>query len=185
MAGDSTKSLIILGVAAVGAWYLYEQGYLYQWTGIAALYPGVPPATTVPPGSNLATTVPASTTATVPATTTTAAPSTTTTTTSTPTVTLAGPVSADINDSLAANVSINGTVQNVACIPGGGCYDTEGHGVTLPSGVTAAQIYALMKASSGASGSGGTSGIGMFGSHISMRSIHGVGYARLRRGAIQ
>jgi len=242
MADDNTKSLIILGVAAIGAWYLYEQGYLYEWTGLAALYPGTLPTTatttttavsvspasaTVSPGgtqqfsvANLPSgetvtwslsgagsissgglyTAPSSVSAastvtvyasyngtvigsaTVSLTASASSSSSTSTTTSSPTVELTGPVTSDVNNSLAADVSINGSVQNLACISGGECYDTSGHGVTLPSGVTAAQIYALMQAAKSA----GTSGLGMFsGTRVPMRSIHGIGYAKLRRGVLQ
>ena len=84
--------------------------------------------------------------------------STTSTTAATPaastpaaTVVLAGPVTPNINNSLAANVSINGQVTNLSCIPGSGCYNTSGQDVTATLaalGVTPAQIYALMQAAS-------------------------------------
>ncbi len=84
--------------------------------------------------------------------------STTSTTAATPaastpaaTVVLAGPVTPNINNSLAANVSINGQVTNLSCIPGSGCYNTSGQDVTTTLaalGVTPAQIYALMQAAS-------------------------------------
>ena len=82
--------------------------------------------------------------------------STTSTTAATPaastpaaTVVLAGPVTPNINNSLAANVSINGQVTNLSCIPGSGCYNTSGQDVTATLaalGVTPAQVYALMQA---------------------------------------
>ena len=147
---DNTRTYVILGAAAIALYYLYENGYLYEWTGLTELYPGTLPTTSA---------APVTTTATTPSTPT--APPT-----PPPVVTLAGPVTASPSHAgaLRANISINGAVEDLGCIPGGQCYDeTSGHGVTLPSGVTAAQIYALMQASyvpasSSQSSSGSSSG---------------------------
>jgi hypothetical protein len=64
-------------------------------------------------------------------------------------VSLSGPVTTTLNNALKANVSINGTVMNLSCIPGGGCYNTSGKDVTAALtalGATDSQIYALMSA---------------------------------------
>lgn len=66
-----------------------------------------------------------------------------------PTVVLAGPVTPTINNALQADVSINGSVSNLAVIPGGDAYNTSGQDVTATLaalGVTPAQVYALMQA---------------------------------------
>jgi hypothetical protein len=124
--------LVGWGIAGVGVWWI---GSLFGWwTDLFGGGTSVPTTTAVSPGPNQAVTTP----------TTTAPPSTTTT--PAPTVSLAGTVTASSNNGLQANVSINGSVQNMACIPGGQCYNTSGQGIALPAGVTAAQIYALMLA---------------------------------------
>jgi hypothetical protein len=64
-------------------------------------------------------------------------------------VVLAGPVTKTLNNALQANVSINGSVTNLAVIPGGDAYNTSGQDVTASLtalGVTAAQVYSLMQA---------------------------------------
>ena len=83
MADSSTKEIIVWGGAAVLLWYLYENGYLAAWTGIASLAPA--PATT-PVSGTMTTPVPSSppATSTTPTTTPTT-PTTTTATTTTPT----------------------------------------------------------------------------------------------------
>ncbi len=160
---DSTKTLIILGVAAVGAWYLYEQGYLYEWTGLAALLP-------------------------VTTTTTPSAPVTTTTSPAAAAFSIQGAVTPNVNDSLTANVSINGgTPINISIIQSSAqAYNTSGQNITATLTGEGVSVPALLAAMQAAYKPSGTSGIGMFsGSRVSLGSVHGMGYARLRRGALQ
>lgn len=119
--------LIGWGIAGLGVWYV---GGLFGWWGGTAVATapaataGIIPAATPQPTTAPATTPPAAT------------------------VTLAGPVTTTINDALQANVSINGTVMNLAVIPGGGAYNTSGVDITSTlagMGVTPAQIYSLMQ----------------------------------------
>ena len=174
---DSTKTLIILGVAAVGAWYLYEQGYLYEWTGLAALYPGGMP-------TSVTTTTPSA-----PVTTTTSpAPVTTTTSPAAAAFSIQGAVTPNVNDSLTANVSINGgTPINISIIQSSAqAYNTSGQNITATLTGEGVSVPALLAAMQAAYKPSGTSGIGMFsGSRVSLGSVHGMGYARLRRGALQ
>ena len=123
--------LIGWGIAGLGVWWV---GSATNWFG---LFGAATPATTAAPVSGI---IPAST------------PQPTTAAATTPpaaSVSLAGPVNPTINNALQANVSINGTVMNVAVIPGGGAYNTSGVDIssTLASmGVTPAKIYSLMQA---------------------------------------
>ena len=176
---DSTKTLIILGVAAVGAWYLYEQGYLYEWTGLAALYPGG-----MPTSAPVTTTTPSA-----PVTTTTSpAPVTTTTSPAAAAFSIQGAVTPNVNDSLTANVSINGgTPINISIIQTSAqAYNTSGQNITATLTGEGVSVPALLAAMQAAYKPSGTSGIGMFsGSRVSLGSVHGMGYARLRRGALQ
>jgi hypothetical protein len=157
------------GIAGVGVWWV---GSMFGW------WSDIFGAATVPPAST-PTTGTAPTTTTAPVTTSTpSAPTTTTTTPTTPSappkvpvttphnlpprVVLAGPVTAGVHaGSLKASVTIGSTTQTLACSTTLGCYDAAGHGVTLPSGVTVAQIYALMQAAApkGLSGYGMSAGI--------------------------
>ena len=170
---DSTKTLIILGVAAVGAWYLYEQGYLYEWTGLAAL---LPVTTTTTPSAPVTTT------------TTPSAPVTTTTSPAAAAFSIQGAVTPNVNDSLTANVSINGgTPINISIIQSSAqAYNTSGQNITATLTGEGVSVPALLAAMQAAYKPSGTSGIGMFsGSRVSLGSVHGMGYARLRRGALQ
>ena len=178
---DSTKTLIILGVAAVGAWYLYEQGYLYEWTGLAALYPGG-----MPTSAPVTTTTPSA-----PVTTTTSpAPVTTTTSPAAAAFSIQGAVTPNVNDSLTANVSINGgTPINISIIQSSAqAYNTSGQNITATltgEGVSVPALLAAMQARHPGNPAA-TSHLGMFsGTRVRMGSIHGMGYARLRRGALQ
>lgn len=119
------------GIAGLGVWWV---GSATNWFG---LFGAAPAATTTTTTAGI-----------IPATT----PQPTTAPAAAPpaaSVSLAGPVNTDINNSLQANVSINGTVMNLAVIPGGGAYNTSGVDIssTLAAlGVTPAQIYSLMQA---------------------------------------
>jgi hypothetical protein len=126
--------LIGWGIAGVGIWWV---GSMYNWFGLFGTPAAAPTGTGTPAQQ--------APTATSPTTTTTPVTTTSPVSTAPPSVSLAGTVSTTLNNALEANVDIGGAVQNLACIPGGQCYNTSGQGVTLPSGVTAAQIYALMQ----------------------------------------
>jgi len=157
MASDDTmKTVLFLGIAGVGLWWLYEQGYLYQWTGMASLAP----SGTVP------TTTPTTTTTTAPVTTTTTttAPPTTTqpTTPSAATFQIVGAVTPNINNSLTANVSINGgSPMNITIIQSGSqagtAWNTSGQNITSQLTAQGVNVAAILKAFQAAySGSGGS-----------------------------
>ena len=183
MADDSMKTLIVLGVGAVAAWYLYEQGYLYSWTGIAALYPGTLPTTPTTTTTAPLTTTPV-TTAPVTTTPAPAAPA------ALPAFSITSAVSPDINNSLQAMVSINGgTPISIAIIQSGSesghAYNSAGQDITATltgEGVSVPALLAAMQAASSA----GVSGLGMFvGTRIPIYGAHGMGFPRVRRGALQ
>jgi hypothetical protein len=180
MAEDSTKTLIILGIAAVGAWYLYEQGYLYQWTGMASLYPGTLPSTTP---------------------TTTTAPTTTSTPggTAATTTQCGGGLTPQDAATLEYNSSI--TAEDMDCVQATLDQELSAGSITQILG-TSVLAYMLgwggAKAGATQSTSGwtykfdgtnwniqssGTSGIGMFaGYRIPARGVHGMGIGRIPRG---
>lgn len=114
--------LIGWGIAGVGVWWL---GSANNWFGLFGGTVASTTPVTSTPAAVVATPAPAAS------------------------VSLAGPVTTSANGSLKANVSINGTVQNLAVIPGGGAYNTAGQDQTAALallGVTPAQIYSLMQA---------------------------------------
>lgn len=120
MAKNEMGELLGWGIAGIGVWLA---GGLFGWWSS--------------PLSSVASTTPV--TGTTPV----------TSTTPTPTVVLAGPVTPTINNALQANVSINGSITNLAVIPGGDAYNSDGQDVTATLaalGVTPAQVYALMQA---------------------------------------
>ena len=179
---DSMKMILVLGAAGVGLWYLYEQGYLYQWTGIASLAPSTVPVSTTTPGV-----VPTPVVASTPAPTSTAVPVVSQPAPATP-FQVIGSATPNINGSVSANVSINGGApENISIIISNGqAYDTSGHGINsalASAGVNIPALLTAMLASCGAACSGGVSGLGMFaGGRVPMEGIHGMGYGRVRRG---
>ncbi len=178
MASDSggLEKLIIAAGAAIGLWYLYEQGYLYQWTGIAALYPGTLP---------------------------TSAPTTTTTTTggtTASTTQCGGGLTPQDAATLEYNSSI--TAEDMDCVQATLDQELSSGSITQILGTS---VLAYMLGWGGASagqtqstsgytykfdgtnwnlqGSSGTSGLGFFASgRVPMRGVHGMGYARVPRG---
>jgi hypothetical protein len=186
--GNGMSSVIILGVVGLGGWYLYESGLLGQWFGAAFYPPGVLPTTgTVPVTSTTPVTTPAVTTST---------PTTTATTAvTTPTAAvfqIVGTVKPNINNSLTANVSINGgTPINLSIIQTNAqAYNTAGQNVTAALTAQGVNVPALLAAMQAAAGSlpgavgGGTAGIGFASSRVPMNLINNrMGY-RTPRGVI-
>jgi hypothetical protein len=151
---DNTKTFIILGAGAVVAWYLYENGYLYQWFGAAFLPSGATPPTTIPVTT---TTTPVTTppviapvTTTSPVTPTSPPISTTPTSPPAATISLLSAVTPNINNSLTATISINGTPTNITVIPTTGhAYNSAGADITTSltaQGVNVAALIAAMQA---------------------------------------
>jgi hypothetical protein len=116
--------LIGWGIAGLGVWWLGSANNWFGLFGGTSTVASTAPVTSTPAAVTAAPTPAAS-------------------------VALAGPVTTSANGSLKANVSINGTIQNLAVIPGGGAYNTSGQDQTSALallGVTPAQIYSLMQA---------------------------------------
>ena len=165
MAKSGIGDLVGWGIAGVGVWWV---GSMFGWWN--DLFGGALAATTTTATPTTTTAAPTTTATTTPPVST-APPATTPTPPGkiplkppviAPKVVLSGPVSAGVHSgSLKASISINGTAQVLSCSPSLGCYNSAGHGFTLPSGVTVAQIYALMQAAApkGLSGYGMSAGI--------------------------
>ena len=182
---ENLKPVLTIGGAALVGWYLWTQGYLYNWFGI--LPPGVTPST---PGNTPAVAsttsggtqtpvmaTPVQTTAPTPAQT--PAPTPTPAPSATPAATFAivGAVTPNINNSLTANVSINGgTAQNITIIQSSAqAYDTSGTNITAAltaKGVNVPALLAAMQAAyhPAAGSAGGTAGLGRF---VPIAMIHG------------
>lgn len=131
--GSGLGELLTLGVVGVGVYFV---GNMFNWWG---LFGGTATTPSTGTGTPAVGTTPASTTPAAAMTPTVAAA----------VLALAGPVSSTINNALKDDISINGKITNLACIPGGDCYDSSGKGFTAQLaalGVTPAQVYALMQA---------------------------------------
>ena len=133
--GPGLFEILLLGV---GAYLVYNYWVNSQATAAAATTPATP--VTPPAGS-------------------TPAPSTTV---SAADVSLAGPVTANVNNSLTANVSINGTITNVSIIQATGhAYNTAGVDVTsslAAMGVNLPALLTMMQTSYAQSQASGVSG---------------------------
>jgi hypothetical protein len=202
MAQDQTKTLIIVGIAAIGAWYLYEQGYLYQWTGIASLLPSgaaTPPVTTTAASTPLTSTPVTTTSVPVSSTPPSAPPA------------QAPPAPAQVlsvadaavfpYSSSVTSAQINSIHDQLVTELQGGQIPQIGGGSVLAymlgwggaaSGATQTVLGDTYKFDGsnwnlvGSAGGAGTSGIGMFfGNRVPTMGVHGMGFARVRRGAIQ
>jgi hypothetical protein len=186
MADNSkTETLIILAGAAIGLWYLYEEGYLYSWTGIAALYPGTLPTTTP----------------TTTSTTTTSAPSTTTTSTGTTTPTQ--PLTLTAQDAAQVPYSSSITAAEMDSIQS--TLDQELSSGSIPQILGTSVLAYMLGWGGGTSGetqstsgytykfdgtnwnlTGPSSGVSgrSIGGLVPAWGIHGMGFARLRRGMV-
>jgi hypothetical protein len=191
--GMGIGEILLLGVGA----YLLYNWYVNSQTVAAA------PAATVPPASGPATTVttgPAAPPAAPPATPVTSPPAA-------PPVSpaaantkwsIVGPVTTNINNSLSANVNINGTITNVSIIfPSMTAWNTSGQNVTAQltaMGVNVPALAAAMQAAYTAAnpGSAGVSGLGWWGflngavpglGQVRRPMAHAPGRNYLRRGA--
>jgi hypothetical protein len=126
---DNTGMLLGLAVGGVGLWWLGSQ--MGWWGGAAPATPT--PSVPTAPGIVPAPTAASPSAPAVPA----------------PVVTLAGVVTMTVNNALKADVSINGTVQNIAIIPGGAAYNPQGQDITAKltaAGVDVGKLYAMMQA---------------------------------------
>jgi hypothetical protein len=135
---DESK-IIILAAGGLGLWWLYENGYLAQWFG-SSLAPG---ATALPSTTPTMTTTPTTTTSSTPA-----------------SVTLLGPATSDVNNSLQAQVSINGQTMTLNVIPSSGtAWNSTGQNITAQlqsQGVNIASLIAQFQAAQTATATTGS-----------------------------
>jgi hypothetical protein len=157
---DDNSGIILLGIGAIGAWWLYENGYFAQWFGSgfapAAAKPTNPttsPATTT---SNPITTALTTSNPVSPAVPATPVASPVTTTPAAPIVPapasvflVSAPVTGP-NNSLQAQVSINGAVSTLNVIPSSSTvWNTAGQNITASlqsQGVNIASLISQMQA---------------------------------------
>jgi cyanate permease len=156
MAKDQTTDLLLIAAIAGAAYYLYSNGTLAQWFPSIFQNPGATALTSLTPVSTL-TVAPAS-------------------------VSIAGPVTLNqANESLSANVTINGVQYSVTIgIANGVASDSNGNNITATLqalGVNIPSLLSMMQSAYSASttsssSSSGTSGLGLI-SRVPLRLIHG------------